>query len=138
MATVLAKPVTRFAAKAIGPDEIILAFHSDGQDTAYRFHPSDINDLIQKMIIASLQPVILVGREREPASKGGAEKVTLIPAERVAASHTPMRGSVGINITIGSGLKLTFELTPEGSLALAQQIQVSAAKAQAPKSTETH
>jgi hypothetical protein len=138
MARPAAKPVTQFNAKVLAKDAVILAFRSGDEEAFYVVHPTDLNNLIERVLVASIDEKIVEARIPPSASQGGFQKVLTLPLERVSASHSPEEGTVGILLTLPSGLRLTFELEPETALALSKQLQVATGKSRLPKSQAKH
>jgi hypothetical protein len=138
MAEIAARPAERANARYLNPNAIILAVEVSGKTEAFALQPSQLNPLIEALIIASLAPELTA--KRKPASRASAatEKVLTFPLERISASHAPTKGTVSIVVTLPSGFRAAFEMSPQESLTLSQQLQASAGRAQAPKSTAKH
>lgn len=133
-----ARPVARFNAKALAGDAIVLAIESEGEETLYLFHPKDFNGAIERMLVASMNAWKLAPAKQTVARSARSEVALTFPLEKVAASRQPTEGSVGINLTLPTGLNLNFAMPPQVSLALCTQIQAAAGKLQVPKSTAKH
>jgi hypothetical protein len=122
----------------LGADDILLAIGTTQGDSAFRLKPDQLNPLIAALIIASLNPKLTNQRKPPPASGGGAEKVLTFPLERIAASHAPTKGTVSLVMTLPSGFRAAFEMSPQESLALATELQAAAGRAQVPTSPSRH
>jgi hypothetical protein len=137
MTQIAAKTVERANARFLNSN-VILALQVAGATEAFALEPDQINGLIVALLIASLNPALTTKRTPPPASTGGIEKILTIPLERIAASHAPAKGTVSIAITLPSGFRVAFEMSPQESLALSVELQSAAGQAQAPKSQATH
>lgn len=130
--------VTRHNVRVLAADKILLALGTTQGDTAFELKPDQLNPLIEALIIASLNPKLTGQRKGPPASPGGVERILTFPLERIAAWSGPARGTVAVVMTLLSGLRAAFEMTPQESLALAAELQASAGRAQAPTSIVRH
>ncbi len=133
-----AKPLKRLTAKVISENALILGFQTDAGESFYLIPPNQLNELIGRLLVISVNPTLLKNRAVSPVGRGGVEKSLTLPIERIAASHAPAKGTVGIALTLPSGFHMVFEMPIPVSLALSQQLQSAAGKAQAPKSTAKH
>jgi hypothetical protein len=132
-----AKPVTRLNVRTIGNDALVIAIQTATDESFYLLHQSETNGLIERLLVSSIRAAL--AQKREPrASPGGLEKVLSLPIETIAASHSPAKSTVGINLSLASGLRLTFEMPPQESMALSQQLQAAAGRAQVPTSQAKH
>jgi hypothetical protein len=132
------QPVARHNVRVLAADKILLAIATASGDSAFVLRPDQLNPLIEAMIIASLDPQLTSQRESLAPSLGGAERVLTFPLERIAASHAPTKGTVSVVMTLLSGLRAAFEMSPQESLVLANELQAAAGRAQIPISPSHH
>jgi hypothetical protein len=125
MTQIAAKTVERANARFLNSN-VILALQVAGETEAFALKPDQINDLIVALLIASLNPALTAKRTPPPASTGGIEKILTIQLERIAASHAPAKGTVSSAITLPSGFRVAFEMSPQESLALSVELQSAA------------
>ncbi len=137
-AQIVLKPFTRSNVRVLDSNTILLMIGTAKEDDAFTLKPDQRNPLIELLIKASLNPKLTESRPPAVASPGGLEKVLTFQLEKIAASHSPANGTVAIVITLTSGFRAALEMSAQESLALIQELQAAAGRAEAPRSTAKH
>ena len=136
--SIAVKPVERLTARPLPSGNITLAFQTKDGDSRFSVSATQLNELIERLLVVSFNPWILAQRPAPTAEGERVETLLTLPLEKISASHSPAKGTVGISFSLLSGLRAAFEMPIQLGLALSQQLQSAAGRAQTPKSTAQH